>query len=89
MKEKSFLAKWKDGILAITPFQQARITYFNTYIIFIGLIVGMTYARKYELYWLLIILIGAFFNTAMQQLGNYQKYITYKRLEDMKGENLI
>lgn len=80
--EKSFFQRWKNGITSITAYQQARITYWNTYIMIIGIISGIivTFFFLETIWWLTIILFSALINTVVVQLGNYQKYITLRRL---------
>lgn len=83
MKTKEFMKKWAKGIKQITPFQQARITYFNSYIMLFGILAGIivTLLVWETVWWLSIILIAAFINTVIVQLGNYQKYKLLKSLE--------
>jgi len=85
---RDFFKKWKKGIMDITPFQQARIVYWNTYIMILGIKLGIFVSYRTEVWWLFIILIAALVNTLVVQLGNYQKYILLKRLEsNLKGGN--
>lgn len=65
--------------------QQSKMTYYSTYIILFGLLAGIIVCsfgiRTY--WWLLLILVGALFNTIVQQLGNFQKYSMHRKLEKM------
>lgn len=72
---KEFMQRWKRGIIDITPYQQAKMTFNNTWIILVGIICGFvfTFFNMQQLWWLAIILGGAGFNTIVVQLGNYQK----------------
>jgi len=72
---KEFMARWKSGILAVTPYQMAYNTFRSTWIIIIGIILGMFVSldNLKTLWWLLVILVGALFNTIIVQIGNYQK----------------
>lgn len=83
----SFLNKWMQGIRDITPFQQARITYFNTYIMVFGILAGViiSFIGWEKLWWLGVILLAALFNTIIIQVSNYQKYHALKKIEEMKG----
>ena len=85
---KEFFHRWGQGIRNITPYQQSKITYQNTYIMLFGIFMGVffTLFRFKELWWLTIILIAAFVNTSIVQLGNYQKYQTLKRFETIIKE---
>lgn len=79
---KEFGKRWKQGIVAISPFQQARMTYFNTFIILFGVLAGLvvTLFNLENLWWLSVILVGALGNTVIIQIGNYQKYKLLKML---------
>ena len=72
---KEFFKRWKEGIVSITQYQQAKITFRNTWIIVFGIIAGLVISiMNYEdLWWLGIILLGALVNTLVIQIGNYQK----------------
>ena len=41
---KQYGERWKKGIEGITPYQQARTTYKSTYIIIIGIVLGIVYS---------------------------------------------
>lgn len=79
---KEFFARWKKGIEGITPVQQAKVSYQSTYIIIIGILAGLLASlfNIRAMWWLAIILTGALINTVILQIGNYQKYVTLKRL---------
>lgn len=77
---KEFMSRWKKGIEGINPLQQLKTQLIGTIIILIGLLAGIiicTLGIK-NLWWLLLILIGGLFNTVVQLLGQYQKYIQLK-----------
>ena len=75
------MSKWKQGIVSITPFQMARITYWNTYIMIIGIKLGILFSYLGKVWWLLVVLTAALINTAVVQIGNYQKYVMLKQIE--------
>jgi len=89
---KEWLQRWKRGIEGITPLQQANIQIKGTYIIILGLLSGIfiTSLNFKQLWWLMLILVGGLFNTAMQWVGLYQKITMLKRLyntnEEVKNE---
>ena len=87
---KDFLKRWKQGIEDITPLQQARVQYHNTWIIIVGIIAGMVFSAFTikSLWWLLIILLGALFNTGVVQIGNYQKYKVLERMEESLNSSM-
>lgn len=85
---KEFMQRWKKGVTEMSPFQQARIIYFNTYIMLFGILAGffVTLLNPKGFWWLSIILIAAFINTCIVQVGNYQKYKTLKSIFTCKKE---
>lgn len=85
---KEFFARWKKGIQGITPLQQAKLMYQNTFIMLLGTLLGIifTFFRIKDLWWLTIILCSAFVNTLIVQIGNYQKYQTLKSLFPINEE---
>lgn len=77
MKTKEFFTRWKQGILEITPYQQARIVYYNTYLLVLGILCGVvvtSWLSFTKLWWLVVILIASLVNVIIQQIGNYQKF---------------
>ncbi len=72
---KEFCARWKKGMEGITPLQQITMQYKSTWIMIIGILCGIVVVGMVikELWWLLVILVGALFNTVVQQLGTWQK----------------
>lgn len=91
MKLSEFFRRWKRGIEGITPVQQAKMQFYSTWIVIVGVILGIVFCllALTNLWWLLIVLIGALFNTTTIQIGNYQKYQTLKRLSDYYKEVTI
>jgi hypothetical protein len=81
---KEFLERWKQGMQKITELQQLKITYKNNWIIIIGLIAGIvasSFAFK-TLWWLIIVLVGALFNSLVAQLGTWQKIKVQEAIEN-------
>lgn len=80
---KQYFKRWGEGIKNITPYQQSKVMYQNTYIMLFGILAGVifTFFNFGNLWWLSIILIAAFVNTVIVQLGNWQKYLLLKTLE--------
>lgn len=85
LDSKEFLAKWKKGIQAITPLQQASINFKNHWIIIFGIICGLVISLFHfkNYWWASIILVGALINSVVQQIGNYQKLIDIRRMESV------
>ena len=79
---KEWLQRWKRGINGITPLQQVNIQIRGTYIIILGLLCGIFICclNIKDLWWLMIILIGGLFNSAMQWVGLYQKKQVFLRM---------
>ena len=72
---KEFIARWKDGIDNITPIQKLKTQITATRISLIGILLGLIVTSiAYEnLWWVAIILLGAFINTGVQYLGLTQQ----------------
>ena len=83
--------RWKEAIKNMSPYDQSKILYNNTWFIIIGILGGLivSFFAITRLWWLIIVLSGAFFNSLVQQVGNYQRMIqlkeTQKLLDEMKG----
>lgn len=88
LNNQSFMQRWKQGMMQITPLQQARITIRSTVIILVGIIIGMIISALNikTLYWLFIILTGALGNTSIQLLGMVQKYNQLKMFDKLQKE---
>lgn len=86
---KEFMAKWKEGIQAITPLQQARVNLIGSTFVIVGVLIGFYATIRTKLWWLLVVLIGTFFLTTMGLLGNLQKYFALKKINEMirRGTN--
>lgn len=86
---KEFMRRWKQGIVGITPMQQARITVQGTCITILGIVLGIiaTFFDLGALWWVLIILLGALVVTSMQLIGQWQRYKILKGFE-VYGEEM-
>lgn len=84
-----FLVKWKQGIKNIPPLKQTQIQIRSTQITLLGIFLGIImccFSIK-NLWWLLIILCGAFFNTWISIIGMKQKEKQLKEYDKlMKGD---
>jgi len=86
---REFLARFKEGILGITPQQSNKTQIFGTRLILLGLFLGLfisIYAWR-NLWWVAIILIGALINTGVQYLGLRQQNKLFKNIEDQLASN--
>jgi len=74
---KEFMERWKKGMQGVTPLQQTEVQIRSTWIMIAGIIAGIIVAivAIKTAWWLLIILVGALGNTAIQQLGLWQKKV--------------
>ena len=75
LTRKEFMERWKSGLKGITPLQQTKMQMNSTWIMLVGILCGIVVAiiAFKTIWWLLIILVGALFNTSIQQLGIWQK----------------
>ncbi|MCH7851035.1 MAG: hypothetical protein IH845_05320 [Nanoarchaeota archaeon] len=80
---KEFIDRWKLGLQGVTPLQQVTQQVRSTWIIIIGVAAGIVVSiiAIKTLWWLLIILVGAMFNTIIQQIGLWQKKTLLERLQ--------
>lgn len=78
-----FFLRWKRGIQEITPLQQVTTQINSTVIILVGILLGFGVAvyNWKTLWWLCIILGGAFINTVIIFLGLKQKQNLLNRIE--------
>ena len=88
-----FMKKWKKGIENVPPLKQTQIQIRSTQITQLGIFLGiiMCIISIKTLWWLLIILLGAFFNTWMSIIGMKQKERQLKEydkiiMEEIKNE---
>ena len=82
MKVKEFFKKWAEGIKAITPFQQIKVNLVGSFLVIIGVIIGLITTFLLKVWWLFIILLGSLFLTSMGLLGNIQKYYVFKKINN-------
>jgi ABC-type multidrug transport system permease subunit len=82
MKTREFFRRWGEGIQAITPYQQIKISLVGNFLVFVGVIVGLITTFMLAVWWLFIILLGSLFLTSMGSLGNFQKFLALKRINN-------
>ena len=80
---KEFMLRFKQGITDLTPQQKIKSQILGTRLILIGLVLGiiMSIIAWKNLWWVLIILIGALINTGVQYLGLRQQIKIFKDIE--------
>jgi ABC-type multidrug transport system permease subunit len=70
---QEFMTRFKQGVLSISQLQQAKSIYNFTWLIIIGVLIGVVLTTISKLWWLDLILIGSLLVTAVTQVVNYQK----------------
>lgn len=80
---KDFLRQWKEGMRNITPLQQTITIQFGHIISGIGVIWGIIFSIRLGYYWMMGILLGGLIVLSVQYLGNWQKKMILKQIEDM------
>ena len=85
---KEFFKLWGKGIEGITAYQQVKAQIQGTYIITLGIILGIisTLFNIKLLWWVLIILIGGLINTIIGLIGLIQKKNMLKNFEKLNYE---
>ena len=91
MKIKQFFKRWKEGIEGITKKQQIKMQVQSMYIMLLGISLGIMISmiNLKDLYWLLIILIGGYFNATIGILSLMQQYRMIKKIENLTFESEI
>ncbi len=87
---KEYMKRWKVGIMKVGMLSQTKIQVRSTWITVVGLIAGLVIGliNIKTLWWLVIILVGALGNTAIQLIGLIQKRNLLDNLEDRQKEVL-
>lgn len=88
LTRKEFFQRWKEGIEGVNPYQQTKAQMNSTIIILIGIVCGIvvtSFIAK-QMWWLIIILVGALFNTLIQLLGIRQKAKALKTIYERREE---
>lgn len=79
MNTGEFFKKWGEGIQSVTPYQQSKISLMSSFLVIIGVCIGL-YATFNVVWWLFIILLGSLGLTTMQILGNIQKFLVLRKM---------
>ena len=83
---KEFAARWKEGILRVTPLQRTNSQIFFTWIILLGLSAGIITSAIADIKWLIIVLSGAFGLQVISLITLFQQWKTFKNIElQLKG----
>lgn len=80
---QEFSSRFKQGLVAVTPLQQVKTNLIGYVIIFLGVITGVITSIINKQWWLLIILVGSTIITGTSFLGQIQRFISLKNIENM------
>lgn len=80
---KEFIERWKGGIEKVTAMQKTKMSILFNIIILIGVLIGIITAILTKVWWLLIVLIGAFGINIISFISILQQYIAYSKIEEM------
>ena len=85
---KEYMSRWKEGIVQVTPLQQAQAQYKSTIIMLIGILAGIIICitQFKKLWWVFLILVGSFGVVGIQLLGLFQKKRALQRFEKLAKE---
>ena len=88
---KEFLERWRKGLRGVTPRQQTHVQVRSTWVMIVGILAGIIISiiGIKNLWWLLIILIGALGNTSVQLLGLWQKKNLLEKMEQSLEGGLV
>jgi len=86
LSAKQFVKRYKDGIVNITPLQQAQTTMWSFMPIFAGLIWGITVMVMAGTWWMVLILGGSLPIISVQFIANLQKLKALKRVKQAMDE---
>ena len=86
MNPKEFFKRWKGGIEAITPLQQAKVSLMGNVLVLVGVVTGLITTFSLKVWWLFIILCGSLLLTSMGFLATIQKYFALQKMNDMLKE---
>ena len=82
---KEFFKKWGEGIQKITPLQQVKIQRNSTWLVILGVVIGLYSTFVTQVWWLFIILVGSFFLTIVNYIGIVQRLKILQDVEDKFG----
>jgi len=82
---KEFFKKWGEGIQKITPLQQVKIQRNSTWLVILGVVIGLYSTFVTKVWWLFIILVGSFFLTIVNYIGIAQRLKILKDIDVQFG----
>lgn len=80
---KEYMKRWGEGIEGVTPAQKLNSQLIGTTISLIGILLGLVVSALNikQLWWVAIILFGAFINTYIQWISFRQQIRVFKNIE--------
>ncbi len=89
LTKKEFFKRWKSGIEGITPLTQTNIQVRSTWIMLLGVSLGIVVSlfAFSNMWWVFIILLGALGNTLMQLVSLKQKQKILKEFDSETSFN--
>lgn len=79
---KEFFSQWKQGCRNISPYQQCLSIQFGQIVSLIGVVWGIIFSIRLEYWWMMVVLIGGLIILGVQILGNWQKKVLLKEMDD-------
>ena len=78
-----FMGQWRKGMQQVTPLQQTITIQFGQIVSLIGVVWGIIFSIRLEYWWMAIILVGGLIILGVQMLGNWQKKLILKQMENL------
>lgn len=83
---KEFLRQWREGMRNVTPLQQTTATQFGQFVTLVGVIWGIIFSIRLAYWWMMVILIGGMIVLGVQMLGNWQRKVLLKQMDEIMEE---
>ena len=80
---KELGSRWKLGMQKVTPLQQCLITQWAQIVSGAGVIWGIVFSIRLAYWWMMVILIGGLILVGVQFLGNWQKKMILKKMDEV------
>lgn len=80
---KELGSRWKIGMQKVTPLQQSMITQWGQIVSGAGVIWGIVFSIRLAYWWMMVILIGGLILVGVQYLGNWQKKMILKKMDEV------
>jgi len=83
-----FFRRWGEGIKKATPLQLTKINFYGMGLVVAGIFIGLYATAKSKSWWLFTILCGSLILTIVSIVGNIQKFIIFKEMEQVSNQGL-